>query len=606
MKNRFFLALVSLFILQMSSAFCTTYNVNGSYLSVSKYTTNLPPTRYQTQTHMIGREYNSFMSMEEISRTQYDFNLTNVPSSETITSIKLKYTVGLSVFSKTYYFNITQITTPKIYANQDLYDCVISSTKILENVNYYNSEVSNSSFLNLVSSSRGGHLYLGAYSANEAADDSYGNLYLSIEIVTSAPPPPQNITINATNNFETTTGNGRIIVDSQDKPAPWPIPKTVGQTATLQAISGQIDKDAIERVWVDGCNWTKTNAVNANQPISNNTSITYNTDPLTAQDNNATFKANLKKQFNVNVQNSNPDGGIVKIVVDGVEYDVPHSGLAKGVGETKTCTLKAVFQTVNYIDYSFQGWRDESGQIVSTASEMTITPTNNKSYTAVFRGTATTTMMNSLSNSSVVGQYPAITWTDNPNPAVSYKIYRTIYRDWQGQNLVIYPRSYVTTVPQGTQNYQCNVGVVSGSAGNDLLHLELAVYYSTENTEHTADYFDFLYNGIWGEDPNPPQSKRNTGINNDAVITKYAVANYPNPFNPATVINYQVPEAGHVTLKVYDVMGKEIVTLIDGVKTKGSYNVNFSMDQYHLASGIYFCRLSAGKNVVTTKMILSK
>jgi hypothetical protein len=53
-------------------------------------------------------------------------------------------------------------------------------------------------------------------------------------------------------------------------------------------------------------------------------------------------------------------------------------------------------------------------------------------------------------------------------------------------------------------------------------------------------------------------------------------------------------------------MGKEIATLVDGVKNRGNYNINFSMEQYRLASGIYFCRLSAGKNMLTTKMILSK
>jgi len=53
-------------------------------------------------------------------------------------------------------------------------------------------------------------------------------------------------------------------------------------------------------------------------------------------------------------------------------------------------------------------------------------------------------------------------------------------------------------------------------------------------------------------------------------------------------------------------MGKEIATLVDGAKNKGSYNINFSMDQYHLSSGIYFCRMQSGKNITTTKMILSK
>jgi len=80
--------------------------------------------------------------------------------------------------------------------------------------------------------------------------------------------------------------------------------------------------------------------------------------------------------------------------------------------------------------------------------------------------------------------------------------------------------------------------------------------------------------------------------------------NYPNPFNPSTTIKYQIPELSFVTLKVYDVLGNEIATIVNGEKPAGSYEVEF--DASTLPSGIYFYRLQAGSFAETKKMILMK
>jgi len=80
--------------------------------------------------------------------------------------------------------------------------------------------------------------------------------------------------------------------------------------------------------------------------------------------------------------------------------------------------------------------------------------------------------------------------------------------------------------------------------------------------------------------------------------------NYPNPFNPNTTIDYQIPELSFVTLKVYDVLGNEVATLVNGEKPIGNYEVNFNA--IGLPSGIYFYKLNAGDFVETKKMILLK
>ena len=80
--------------------------------------------------------------------------------------------------------------------------------------------------------------------------------------------------------------------------------------------------------------------------------------------------------------------------------------------------------------------------------------------------------------------------------------------------------------------------------------------------------------------------------------------NYPNPFNPSTKIKYQLPELCFVTLKVYDVLGNEIITLVNEEKFVGSYEVEFGGTG--LPSGVYFYKLQAGDFVETKKMLLMK
>ncbi len=89
--------------------------------------------------------------------------------------------------------------------------------------------------------------------------------------------------------------------------------------------------------------------------------------------------------------------------------------------------------------------------------------------------------------------------------------------------------------------------------------------------------------------------------------------NYPNPFNPSTTIKYQIPKAGLVRLKVYDILGREIATLVDEFQSAGEHTVLFSSDnkqqtesRNQLSSGIYFYRISTGTFVAVKKMILLK
>ncbi len=116
-----------------------------------------------------------------------------------------------------------------------------------------------------------------------------------------------------------------------------------------------------------------------------------------------------------------------------------------------------------------------------------------------------------------------------------------------------------------------------------------------------VNHFNFIYTDVKSEDQLP---------------TEFAlVQNYPNPFNPSTKIIYQLPVSSNVTLKVFDVLGNEVVTLVDEYKPAGNYEIEFSATggsssgrnvahESLRASGVYFYQLKAGSYIQTKKMIL--
>lgn len=80
--------------------------------------------------------------------------------------------------------------------------------------------------------------------------------------------------------------------------------------------------------------------------------------------------------------------------------------------------------------------------------------------------------------------------------------------------------------------------------------------------------------------------------------------NYPNPFNPSTIISWQSPVSSHQTLKVFDILGREIATLVDEYRASGMYDIKF--DASKLSSGIYIYRIQIGSFVSSKKMIYLK
>jgi len=101
--------------------------------------------------------------------------------------------------------------------------------------------------------------------------------------------------------------------------------------------------------------------------------------------------------------------------------------------------------------------------------------------------------------------------------------------------------------------------------------------------------------------PAPPQQDESATEQVPSAFT--LMQNYPNPFNPTTSIKFTVNSSQFVTLKVYNLLGQEVATLVNEVKAPGEYVVQWQAD---LPSGIYIYRLQAGKFIVSKKMLLVK
>jgi hypothetical protein len=129
--------------------------------------------------------------------------------------------------------------------------------------------------------------------------------------------------------------------------------------------------------------------------------------------------------------------------------------------------------------------------------------------------------------------------------------------------------------------------------------------------DSTYSFFSIAYDAVGNSEPIKTEADASTSI---TVSTEEGVAdlpmqyelfqNYPNPFNPSTVINYSLPEASDVTIRIYDVMGRRIATLLNEKQTAGWHNVTWNAGS--VASGTYFYRIQAGNFAAVKKLTLIK
>lgn len=161
--------------------------------------------------------------------------------------------------------------------------------------------------------------------------------------------------------------------------------------------------------------------------------------------------------------------------------------------------------------------------------------------------------------------------------------------------------------------------IVKNYPGNDneLASLyDLVLYYSEiGNNSSLADKYFSRMKEAYPDGDLTFLAETELGVKSDLKMNKKVTTSdipkenvlnnaYPNPFNPTTTIKYQLPRDGFVTLKIYDMLGREVKTLVSDYKTSGKYSVSF--DASELASGTYFYQLRAGNFISTKKMLLLK
>jgi hypothetical protein len=383
-----------------------------------------------------------------------------------------------------------------------------------------------------------------------------------------------NYKLYAANNF----GSGSIDLEGSTVSSGSSTYKIVGESMSVGAID-QNDGSGYYRIWnTNGSNnsiWYK-NGSQIQGATSRNLSYTVG-----IADNGATLIAYLRKVCDLTFQANS------SMYINGFSRS---SGWTESVVEQNSIYASANGYTSNGIEYTFDHWT-KSGQSFSSP----VTATAHGTYTAVYTGKPTNSG-EYASAGGTVGQPVVVTWTDNPNTAVNqFQIWRRVKH-----NSVVGSDVLLTTVGRGVQTYTDNDYAVTSGYTHDLLWYDVRAYYSTEGT-----YSDPDWTAQFGRENANIQSQNGqiTALIKE-IPTEYSINNYPNPFNPTTTINYQLPEYGFVTIKVYDMLGKEVTTLVNENKSAGYHRVNF--DASKLTSGVYVYIINANNFVQSKKMLLMK
>ena len=151
---------------------------------------------------------------------------------------------------------------------------------------------------------------------------------------------------------------------------------------------------------------------------------------------------------------------------------------------------------------------------------------------------------------------------------------------------------FLTDPPQPGDTVETSVHVFTDQTNVGTAHVQIEV--GTFRTPAVRDTLDFYFT----TDPT-------VGVKEETTPNSYFLEqNYPNPFNPSTNINYGLKESGFVSLKIYNILGTEVATLVNGYKPAGNYKASF--DASRLPSGVYIYSLKTNNFIQTRKMILEK
>jgi hypothetical protein len=317
----------------------------------------------------------------------------------------------------------------------------------------------------------------------------------------------------------------------------------------------------------------------AQQSNGSNSSCSYT---FQQNDDNSEFVAKLRKICNATFQNTSN-----QITINGNNYS---SSETVQVVDQNTVTVSTVSSySSGGMDNVFSCWKKDGNSYSSP-----ITVTVHGTYTAKYISTPN----NSGKNFNYGPNFNVpivINWTDvqdaNVSPYITYKIYRRLGD--AGTPVLL------SNVSPGVQTYTDNDYLRITDVKKSRLFYDVREYYSVDGT-----YSPESWTLVYGDNFYKPKENKAALSSAEEIPTEYKLDNYPNPFNPTTVINYQLPYDGFVTLKIYDMLGREVATLVNENKNAGYYKVNF--DAGRLTSGVYIYRITSNNFVLSKKMLLMK
>jgi hypothetical protein len=295
--------------------------------------------------------------------------------------------------------------------------------------------------------------------------------------------------------------------------------------------------------------------------------------------NSEQFVADLPAEYNVTFQNSLPgaSGGTIK--VRGVSQSSPY---ATTVLDAEDVLGEGVYQEISRIKYTFSQWND-----ASSTNPRTFTPTGHTTYTASYSAKPLPPAY--VTAGGDVGDYVHLSWQEHPHTSVTqYQIWRKVKPKNQSEQ----PPELIATRNRGTTSYIDYTYTVTDGYTDDLVWYDVRAYFSVNGT-----YSDPEWVAIFGQ--------TFVKLGPAAAVTD-GVQAFPNPFNPSTRILFQLQNGGNVSVRVYDIVGREIATLARGELSPGKYSVEWKGQDdtgRRVGSGVYFVRLDirneSHKNPVT-------
>jgi len=300
--------------------------------------------------------------------------------------------------------------------------------------------------------------------------------------------------------------------------------------------------------------------------------------------NNYNIKAIFAKELNTNF-NMSFNGGYISI--NGVQKYQSSFTTIKFYDDVLTYTIYAPNQYNGNFYYTFSQWKkDGSYYSNSSTIELTNLTSHLDNYTAEYTYTLSN-LGEAVSFGTTIGAPIVINWNDNPS-ATNYQIWRR-----NKNNGVWTTPVHIGTVSVGVHTFTDIDCILKAWKDGIEIEYDVRGYYSGNGS-----YQDPYWSKVYGEMFKIGERKLNE------IAVKYSIENYPNPFNPETIIRYTLPEAIQLEIKVYDMIGREVAELINRFQMDGSYEIRF--DGSNLPSGVFVYTIKTSKYFASKKMMLIK